>query len=492
MRISSFKSLVFFLLCACLSVISFRTFLSNHYNLVGSDIYYYLSAADSLLEFGKLQDLTLDPPAAVITPQNGIVFIMALLKLSSMEPGSILTFLTYSYYFLFLISFYPILKICDYLGFKPTQKWIIAIFYFGHWPLYRLQLIPVNDGLFNILASWLLYLVINFNYRNFWLMVILASVSLHFRVNTAIVLFFAGVVNLWYRKIKPGVLLLCIMLISIFIFKLVYSFGIFTPKARELGNLGEKISYYVQRRVDNLTGEYGLLANVSELFLFEIPKLFLIPVSGPANYLFLIFLAVPLLYFIRGIYLRKHLALTQFAAIVLGTYGFFLVINIAYSNRYFFYAYITTAIMLVDLSYKFKKTKILLMLYLSSIIAYTIYSSTTKYTPGCIPSLLYSLKNQSFSIGVDDLLISQEVRHSYYFLDKPSLRFRPDLTALNNHRLYILGNRQFISDILASYKLDYGVEVQGKVIKEMQQKYANCFLELIDINSAQSLKLKTE
>ena len=64
-----------------LSLYSLYFFISNKYYLIGSDAFFYMSVADSLIQNGEMKDIVQIPSALLRTPQNGIVFIHALLSL---------------------------------------------------------------------------------------------------------------------------------------------------------------------------------------------------------------------------------------------------------------------------------------------------------------------------------------------------------------------------------------------------------------------------
>ena len=101
-----------------LSLCGLVYFLGHKVFLIGSDTYYYMSIADSLLAEGTLRDFTVVPERPVKTPQNGIVLVFALLSSLGISHQAQLILVVFLNYLLWITTIVPVYLIGKQAGLK--------------------------------------------------------------------------------------------------------------------------------------------------------------------------------------------------------------------------------------------------------------------------------------------------------------------------------------------------------------------------------------
>ena len=144
-----------------ISVYSLIFFVRNKVYLIGSDAFYYMSIADSILENGKLKDITTIQGNSVKTTQNGIVLIHVLLSILGISNHDHLIPIVVLNYLFYLSGIYPLYRIARKTGMpKGWPVMLLIAVYLGAWHIYRINLLVLNDGIFNSSILWLVYLLI--------------------------------------------------------------------------------------------------------------------------------------------------------------------------------------------------------------------------------------------------------------------------------------------------------------------------------------------
>ena len=134
------------------SIYSFWFFLDNKVYLIGSDAFYYLSIGDSILQNGEIRNITSIPSQPVKTTQNGIAFVHVILSWIGLSPEGRVFSIVAINYILYLISVYPLYKIGQFCGLSNRLPLITLLsVYLGSWHIYRINLLAINDGIFNSL-----------------------------------------------------------------------------------------------------------------------------------------------------------------------------------------------------------------------------------------------------------------------------------------------------------------------------------------------------
>jgi len=188
---------------AVLSVASFAFFLANRMYLVGSDTFYYIAIADSIHETGQTLDITSDPPLLLKTPQNGVVALYFAMSAIGIRGEAALIALTVLNYLIFAASALALVLLARRMGIRwGAPMAVIVAGYFGAYHIYRVQLLPINDGIFNPLVL-MLVLLLAFELDNArrgrdeltsrgtilrWVAILaLSSVLVHFKINALLV-----------------------------------------------------------------------------------------------------------------------------------------------------------------------------------------------------------------------------------------------------------------------------------------------------------------
>ena len=221
------------------SMYSFYFFMNNKVYLIGSDVFYYMSIADSILEYGEMRDITAIPSFPVKSPQNGIVFVHVILSLFGLgAKGRILTIVVINY-LLYLSGVYPLYKIARWSGLRKGLPLIALLsVYLGAWHMYRFNMLALNDGFFNSLTVWFVYLVIKFvrdidllessafykpAIKKMLIIYLFVIVLVQFRLNASLVIGSAVISALLVKKYRVSALLILGSLVLLFSFILIYT-----------------------------------------------------------------------------------------------------------------------------------------------------------------------------------------------------------------------------------------------------------------------------
>ena len=223
-----------------ISFYSFFFFMSNKVFLIGSDAFYYMSIADSIVKYGEMRDITAIPSFPVKSPQNGIVFIHVILSLTGIGAKARILTIVVINYLLYLSGVYPLYKVAHWCGFrKGLPLAALLSVHLGAWHIYRINLLAINDGIFNSLILWFVYMVIKFirdmdviEFRSSYkpaitiMMIIslLLIVLIQFRLNAALVIGSAIISTLAIRNYKASLLLITVCVFLFISFLSVYLF----------------------------------------------------------------------------------------------------------------------------------------------------------------------------------------------------------------------------------------------------------------------------
>lgn len=186
-------------------------------HLICKDCIYYMAIADNILQSGVVKSLDTIPPQPVISPQNGIVIFYLILSIFGLGLESRMVTIVIINYLLHLTALYPLYKIAWRVGLRETLPLAALLgVYVASYPVLRAQLIPNNDGVFNSLTVWLVYLILMLydetkqqSFTSRWwvklaLAATLASILVHFRLQTFPVLgaaFLAALIAREYRSV---------------------------------------------------------------------------------------------------------------------------------------------------------------------------------------------------------------------------------------------------------------------------------------------------
>jgi hypothetical protein len=292
-----------------------RSYLGNN------DAFYYLSIADNWLENGVFLDGTTIPDGPVITPQNGIVGIFALLRRLSLTKHQCLLTVLGLNSVLLLSCFYPLIKLCRSLGVESRAMLVcILLVFVGHLRIFMwVYLSPVNDMIFFTGQLWLVYLLAVFVRRCddpdsttssgrllFAGGVLLAAVLVHFRLNIVLIPLggiAAALLTRRFRLLPPMVILLSAAAVSLSASWLVVDRYDFQVNAAGLSSFLGDFKHQV----------YVLVFRLIPESLFK-------DLFQTGNLLYLPFYAALLVAFFQGVR-RKNVMLLLVVFVCLGTFA---------------------------------------------------------------------------------------------------------------------------------------------------------------------------
>lgn len=129
--------------------------------LICNDAFYYLSIADNWLQNGVFLDGTTNPDGPIVTPQNGIVGVFAVLRMLSLTKHQCMLTGVALNLILLLSCFYPLTKLCRSLGIesKAILACILLVFV-GSRRIFVWYLFPINDMIYYAGQLWLLYILV--------------------------------------------------------------------------------------------------------------------------------------------------------------------------------------------------------------------------------------------------------------------------------------------------------------------------------------------
>ena len=215
-------------------------FLMNKVYLIGSDTFAYISIADSILQYGEAMDITSVTSTPLKTPQNGIVIFHILFSLLGINGGTRLVILVLLNYVFYLSAVYPLYMSGRRVGLTNNLAMVVLIgIYLGSWHIYRLGLLPNNDGIFYSLSIWLTYLLVVIlqdsqkgkilygtlkkNYL-IAILLILGPFLILFRLHVILIIGSAFITSILVREYRFTALIGGFTLIMLFIIVIVYSF----------------------------------------------------------------------------------------------------------------------------------------------------------------------------------------------------------------------------------------------------------------------------
>ncbi len=447
-----------------ISFFSFFFFMSNKVFLIGSDAFYYMSIADSIVKYGEMRDITTIPSFPVKTPQNGIVFVHIILSLLGIgAKGRVLTIVVINY-LLYLSGIYPLYRIARWSGLRRDLPLAALLsVYLGAWHIYRINLLVINDGIFNSLILWLVYTVINcirvidahesssLNkdiLKKLLIIYLLLVISIQFRLNAAMVIGSAVISALLVRKFKVSVLLIVGCLLLIISFVSIYIF----VEVWRLESSGVHRLYAMFGSID--------LYNI-KIQLWKILPRLVAGLSGLTNPLAtLIFTIFPLsmmYYGIRGL-IRKNFSEVFIASICLT--GLWFTMNFQ-NARVIWYTFPFIYLILLGIkSIRFAGYAFVFLVFLQSIQQFTI-----GFPRGPQSRLWLHVYDHNISLPQNALLSSYNRRHPYYFLGTRNYlgddswgeilkqisapgKFMPKLTwdLVNEHgSLFVMGDSTYIA-----------------------------------------------
>ena len=414
------------------SLYSFYFFMSNKVYLIGSDAYYYMSIADSIIQNGEMRDLTFVPSRPIKSPQNGIAFVHVLLSLLGLSHKAGQLVIVFINYMAYLGGIYPLLMISRHFGLTKKLPLVALLsVYLGAWHIYRINLLAINDGIFNSLILWLAYFFIKFfhssnelssfllsrNTAKIYLTILfLTIVSIQFRVTAILVIGSAvigGVIVRNYRASVWSLLGVTLMLLSIF--SIFHTFVGVSP----LDITHFKLSENFRELFSNVVS-YKI-----KLILWKIlPRLTagLSPLSNSfATLCFTVFPISMFYYLYRG-YVTQSFAKVFLALICLTGLWF----TMKFSNaRVIFYSFPFMYLLLLG----YRKTRFIAYVFVFIVFLQSFQTFFQGFWRGPKSQLFLHIYNEQISLQQNNsLLLTNSGRHAYFFL-----KSKPYRGSINDH-----------------------------------------------------------
>ena len=401
-----------------LSFYSFYFFMSNKIYLIGSDAFYYMSIADSIVKYGEMKVITAIPSSPVKTPQNGIVFVHVILSILGIgAKGRMLTIVVINY-LLYLSGLYPLYKIARWSGLsKGLPLAALLSVYLSAWHIYRINLIAYNDGIFNSLMLWLVYLIIKFEHfeqyniksksSSYFIIdlkrivgiILMVMVTIHFRLNVILVIGSALLSAIAVRNYRVASWFLSACLLSVISCVAIYLFV-------EISRIDGIVKNYF----------YPLFASFNtytiKLQLWKILPRLVVGLSGLTNplaiLLFTIFPLSMVYYGFKGI-IERNFSRVFIAGVCITGLWF----TLSYQNARVIW-YIIPFIYLILFS--FKKARLVGYAFVLLVFLQSLQQFYIGFGRGPSSRLWLYIYEKKISIPDNALLSSYRRRHPYFLL----------------------------------------------------------------------------
>lgn len=433
---------------ACLSAAFFAYYAWYNplYYIIGSDMQYYLSIADSVFNGSGMRDMTTDPTSPITTPQNGVVFLhLVLMAIGIIDPERRFLALMIINYAALLCSFVLLRNIFASFNLAPrVVAFLLGAILFTN-VIFKTLLQPINDGMFFCLSLLLIRLIIAnhaaHRRQRDALILIVGSLIPHFRNQGVLIFLAACVAYLIVRDYRRSGFYLASCCLSYLSVQLLYTFS-----ATDYGGMKIFIASAVKA--------YSFRHSVVALFGFIFPSIFL--GISQLDYLWPAFpLSVVLLLSLARVSIRsvkeQDFSKLFLAAYILATLALNLLVP--WTFRYILPVF---PFMFLFLAFQHGNTRIFagaLRLYL----AYAICLSVLKvayFDP-------YYLRNRDASRSLlprlpeQYALLSISPRYSYFYLRKPT---SVDPASLRGARdILVFGNQEYIDGETAKLEAAYAV-----------------------------------
>jgi len=206
--IAAFISIMYYVFLIPISHLEFQQY----------DAYYYQSVSEALNRQGRLLDYTTIPPREILTPQNGIVFIYALLEQFGIsEKVTQLRIIAFVNSFLIVISTIFLFKIIRLFGLSNTVAFLLALTFPLSFFYQFTLLLQKNDCIFITLSLITIYKLLQQKNPTDSLpsLVVLAIVMSLFRI-VGILIFASSLLTfLIQKKYKKSLVSLGLVFVSI-------------------------------------------------------------------------------------------------------------------------------------------------------------------------------------------------------------------------------------------------------------------------------------
>jgi len=181
------------------------------------DAYYYLGVAESLIDSDQMLDVTNAPSLPVVSPQNGIVFVIALLKIAGISSNVTILYVVSAVNYCFFVWFcYLIYKIYRMFGIDRHVSFVVVISIVLSLFYARIYVQVINDPIFITLTTFVFYLVLQKKegWKTLCLLLFCALFLSEFRISGVLVFLSAALTYFYLKNIKMGLLFMGLSLLT--------------------------------------------------------------------------------------------------------------------------------------------------------------------------------------------------------------------------------------------------------------------------------------
>ncbi len=446
------------------SLYSFYFFLNNKVYLIGADTYYYMSIADSILQYGRMENLNSIPSTPIKTPQNGIVFVFAFLSLLGISHRDSQLVIVFINYITYLSGIYPLFMITKHFGLSKKLPLVLMLgVYLGAWHVYRINLLPINDGIFNSLILWLVYLFIEFfqdtnefsgyrlsknNLIKYLTIFLIIIVSIQFRVTAILIVGSAVIAGVFVKNYRAAVWsLFGIIFMICSLFLIFYNFAGVSLLDIPIFNLGQNFSelfssvsiYYMKMNLWKILP--GLIVSLS-------------PLTNPFATLCFTVFPLSMFYYLYNGYVTQNFTKIFVSLICLSALWFTMKYR---SSRVILYTFPFMYLLLLGN----KKTRIIGYVLVLVVFLQSFQTFFQGFWRGPESKLFLHIYENNLTLpGIDPVLITSEAPHTYFLLNTRAYRSRlnsdgivkinPELTwdsMQNKKSIFVLGGSTYINSV---------------------------------------------
>ena len=434
------EKLYWILITCTVTTISFYFFGISGYNYFFSDVYVYLSYAESLHNIGYIRDLTTNPSSAPVTTQNGIVLIFTLLDNLTDNMMMKMQIVSFLLTINLIVCYLLIYKIGLLLDISKNVLYVLIIGLVFSFYFYAYYIAPMNDGFYISLFLLSLYLFLKLSIENnkiYWALLFIISVVVPMFRLQGLVVYIAAFLTILIiqKKYKNSIFIFFYIILGFISVKIFMNLLINdTSGLEELSKLS--IIYHWDTLQDSLI---GVLNNAIPSMFLNFPALRIN--SEIFFYIKIIFssvIIILLLIVLFKSFKNRNSMIFMITMIIFGNFAALILLNVILDR----YIYINAVlIILVFLFYMKKEYQmyIAISFLIFSLFTFSLRLYYKQYDSSNITKNINYIKDNYKSYN----LISEFPRKTYFYLNKASIEDIQYIDSKTNIIL-IIGTKEYI------------------------------------------------
>lgn len=434
-------------IAGAISLYSLFYFIDNKIYFIGSDAYYYWSVADSIAKTGRYLDTTIIPYEPIRTTQIGIIFFHQLFGNMGINGELRFVVIAYFYYLLHLSAIYPINQIAKKIGLSDLlPRALIIAAYLGAWHIYETQLKLNNEGFFNSLSIWFIYLLVilyqdiadlkiasyfSIKNKNFWIIIIIGLLSyilILFRLQILLIHFSAIFTAIFLKKWKvlrwniSFLFISCISLVSYL--NHVENTRIYSTVEMQSSKIMLEFFSEIYRTI------FDILPGL--LYSYDLDNL-------------VDYIVIPVVLIIVWIFFQSIRQKDQnllFFTTLCGSALLWITIFGYTRPRYIFYIYpFIFLLMLVQ-----SRTRLIGFFFVFLVLLSSVYKLARPFDRPPASKITFYLHENNVSLpSKNPLLLSTFERHPYFFLNSSTYSGKLDFKIiLDREEIFLLGDKKYL------------------------------------------------